>query len=494
MRTPGALARLASLGWLLWLSPLVACDGPEPLPAPAPVDPAPVDLLERLRAIEGLTVTEKTSETTPAGYRFFHLDYEQPADHAQPQGQRFRQRLTLLHTSNEAPMVLHTGGYFVSLNPGRAEPTQLLEANQLSVEHRFFLPSRPEPADWSHLTIKQAADDFHRIVTAFKPLYPGRWISTGGSKGGETVVFFRRFYPADVDATVAYVAPLARRDDERFPAFQETVGDAACRERLHAFQRAVMDRRAEVLAELERHAASKGLTFEHLGQEKALEHAVIEVYFAFWQYAAPATCATRIPAPEAPASELLATLDAVVGLELFADSGLAAYGPYYHQAAAQLGYPRPYEAPVAGRLRYPGTDIAEEYVPKGAPFTWDAQAMPDVQDWVAAQGERLMFIYGSLDPWTAAAYALGGARDSHLFTLAGGNHRARLQQLPEPERTQALTFLRGWANRLALPPRPLVWRPEPELEEFGPHLPPPEHLRGKRPEEAVVPHTRSSAR
>ena len=165
------------------------------------------------------------------------------------------------------------------------------------MEHRFFLPSRPEPADWSHLTIQQSAADFHRIVKAFKPIYTGRWVSTGGSKGGETVVFFRRFYPADVDATVAYVAPLARRDDERFPSFQEAVGASApCRERLKAFQRAILAARRAAGAAGHLPPA-RGLTFEQLGLEKALEHAVIEAYFAFWQYGTPASCDTRIPHP-----------------------------------------------------------------------------------------------------------------------------------------------------------------------------------------------------
>ncbi len=481
MRQPKRLARLLSLGWLL-LWPLAACDDGGPQPEPIPIEqPRPDDLVTRLRAIEGLTVTEQTLDTIPAGYRFFILEYEQPADHNQPQGQRFKQRMTLLHTSAEAPMVLHTGGYYVSTRPSRSEPTQLLEANQLSIEHRFFLPSRPAPADWSHLTIQQSAADFHRIVTALKPLYPGRWVSTGGSKGGETVVFFRRFYPADVDATVAYVAPLARRDDERFPPFQEAVGDAACRQRLKAFQRAILERRTELLAELDTLAREQGISFVHLGQEKALEHAVIESYFAFWQYGTPSSCATRIPVPTAPARTLMRALDDVVDVSLFADIGLSSYGPYYHQAATQLGYPRPFEAPVADLLLYPGTDIAEEYVPRGAPFTWDGQAMPDVQSWVSQHGERLLFIYGGFDPWTAAAFELGGAKDSYLFTVPGANHGARIQQLPEAERNRAISLLKGWANRLSLPPRPLVLKPELPEEEFGPHLPPPEHLRPTRP-------------
>jgi hypothetical protein len=51
-----------------------------------------------------------------------------------------------------------------------------------------------------------------------------------------TVLFYRRFFPEDVAATVAYVAALMELpDDPRFTRFlREQVGDPACRERLPA--------------------------------------------------------------------------------------------------------------------------------------------------------------------------------------------------------------------------------------------------------------------
>lgn len=438
-----------------------------------------VDILERLRAIPGLTVRENPNGTTvPAGYRFFIMEYDQPADHSRPECQRFQQRLTLLHMSDTAPMVLYTGGYYVSTGTARRELTVMLGANQLSVEHRFFLPSRPEPADWSQLTLRQSADDFHRIVQAFKPLYGGRWISTGASKGGETVVFFRRFYPGDVDATVAYVAPLAQRDDARFPAFQDAVGgdaQAACRERIHTFQRTVLERREEMLGLLRTYAQDKGLTYTQLGFEKALEHAVIETYFAFWQYRAPARCDV-FPGSEATSAELLAVMDGQVGLGTFADngsSGLGYYAPYYYQAAVELGWPRPYEAFLGSLIHFPDTNIAPVYSPPGLPLVFRDQAMQDIQDWVSTQGERLMFIYGELDPWSAASYSLGSARDSYLYEVPGGNHGSNISRLPESQYSEAYWTVRRWAgvDTTGLKSTPPV-RVEPQFEEFAPHLPP----------------------
>ncbi|NTX03913.1 S28 family serine protease [Myxococcus sp. CA040A] len=459
------LLRRGRFASVLLLCLLSACDnGGEP--------PTEEDVLVQLARIPGLTVREEPAGPQLPNHRFFVMEFEQPVDHAHPDGQRFRQRLTLLHISRSSPMVLYSGGYFVSTEPSRREPTQLLDANQLSVEHRYFGPSRPTPTDWSQLTIRQSADDFHRIVEAFKPVYPLRWVSTGASKGGETMVFFRRFHPQDVDATVAYVAPIARFDDDRFITFQESVGEAACRERLKSFQRAALDRRTALLPLMDARAQQRGLTFQHLGRERAFEHAIIEHYFYFWQYDSLARCNT-VPNDSASDSALMDELDGRVGLDFFSDADVEAYGPYFYQAAVELGHPRPFEVHLASQLQHPGTDVPAVYVPPGLSPVFRPEAMPDIQDWVSTQGERLMFIYGGHDPWSAAAYELGGAREAVLYTVAGGNHGARISQLPEAERNEARELLRQWAgvSPQASGLQSLSWRLEPEGEEFGPRPP-----------------------
>ncbi|GHG92394.1 S28 family serine protease [Comamonas sp. JC664] len=456
--------------------------GPPDSGTPPPGDPTVVsdptqDILVRLRAIQGLTVTENPSGgSVPAGHRFFVMEYDQPADHARPECQRFKQRMALLHRSDTAPMVLHTSGYYVSLSSGRRELTTLVAGNQLSLEHRFFEPSRPVPTDWSQLTIKQSADDFHRIVEALKPIYTARWLSTGGSKGGETMVFYRRFYPNDVYATVAYVAPLARADDERFPAFQATVGGDElqwCRDRIHAFQRAVLERREEMLTLLRNYAAQRGLTYNQLGFEQALEHLAIESYFAFWQYDSPANC-QYFPTSQASSAELLEMLDWTVGLATFSDgtaNGITPYHPYYFQASLELGWPMPYEAHLGSLIHHPNTGIAPVYSVPGVPVVFRPQAMQDIADWLTTQGQRVMFIYGDLDPWTAAAFPMGNAQDSPVFIVPGGNHGATIARLPAATRGQAQDTVRRWADVASLKYAP-VPHPEADIIEFGPHLPP----------------------
>ena len=63
-----------------------------------------------------------------------------------PGGGTFKQRLTLLHRDFAAPTVVYNSGYFVSTRGSRSQLTQIVNGNQLSMEYRYFSPSRPEPA------------------------------------------------------------------------------------------------------------------------------------------------------------------------------------------------------------------------------------------------------------------------------------------------------------------------------------------------------------
>ena len=213
-------------------------------------DASPMDVLDiadQLKAIPGMTVTEQ--ELTIEGARVFALTLDQPSNHDQPSGPHFQQRLTLVHRSKTAPMVITTSGYGLDEEVWEEEPTLVLGSNQISFEHRYFSPSRPAMPEWKDVTIRQAAADQHHIIDVFRPIYGGRWISTGISKGGETVLFHRRFYPSDVDGTVSYSGPLVHGlEDKRFTEFLRKVGPETCRTRLDAFQREALQRRTELVA------------------------------------------------------------------------------------------------------------------------------------------------------------------------------------------------------------------------------------------------------
>jgi hypothetical protein len=310
-------APVAALALLLGLSVSGCADGGTGAPA------GPADLLERLNAIPGLHASEDASAAMiPAGYRFFQLDYDQPIDHAHPEGQRFMQHMTLLSIDEDAPMVQYSGGYGQDRKPLRTELTEMVAGNQLAMEHRYFLSSRPQPTDWSYLDIEQAAGDFHRINQALRAIYPGKWLATGGSKGGLASLFFRRFFPDDVDVTVPYVAPILIANDPRFAPFVAQVGDdPACRQGLADFQRSALSAKPQILALVDADATAKGWSFELLGEERAFEHAVLELPFIFWQYGDASKCAA-IPPAGADAAALYAFLQDRVGMQSVADQAV----------------------------------------------------------------------------------------------------------------------------------------------------------------------------
>ncbi|PRX66701.1 PS-10 peptidase S37 [Nonomuraea fuscirosea] len=413
----------------------------------APPAAAQDDLLDRLKAIPGLTVV---SETQPAGYRFFVLTFTQPADHRHPRKGTFQQRLTLLHRSAEAPVVLYTGGYGLPAAPtaSRTEPTRLVDGNQVSVEHRFFTPSRPSPADWDDLTIWQEATDEHRIVQALKTVYSGKWLQTGASKGGMTSVYHRRFYPGDVDGVVAYVAPddPVNQADQTYDRFFDRVGTPACRAALRTVQREALKRRGRMVALLEADAARNGYTFTRtLGSaDRGFEMTILDTAWAFWQYMSEADCAA-VPPASATDEELYAWIDAVTFFGFYTDQGLEYYWPYYYQAATQLGWPDLEFAHLRGLTRHRGLYQPNSVLPAELRSRHDPRPMLDVDHWVRTRSERMLFVYGQNDPWSAERFT-PSRRDSYLYVAPGSNHGASIARLSEADRQAATDTLLRWAE------------------------------------------------
>jgi PS-10 peptidase S37 len=407
------------------------------------------DIAEQLEAIPGMTVVEE--KAAPAPYRYFVLEFAQPNDHLKPLRGSFQQRLTVLHRGTDRPTVLHTSGYNVGTSPSRSEPTRLVDGNQVSTEQRFFTPSRPQPPDWTRqLTIWQAASDHHRIVAALDDLYRGRWLSTGASKGGMTSVYHRRFFPNDIDGTVAYVAPndVVNAEDSRYTRFFERVGTPECRAALTAIEREALGaRRADLRARFQATATAEGWTFGNTLRtvDRALEMVVLDTAWAFWQYRRVADCA-NIPPASAPTDQIYAFLDAVVSFSFYTDQGLEPYVPYYFQAGTQLGYPVPSFARLRGLTRYRGLYQPRALVPRQLRMRFEPWRMRDIDRWVRTRGSELLFVYGENDPWSAEPFELGrGTWDSYWYEAAGANHGANIAALTAPEQAQATAALQRWA-------------------------------------------------
>ena len=440
---------------------LCACGGPAPGDPDAAPD-APADLLARLRALPGVTADELVPTYAPAGYRYFALGIDQPVDHDDPAGPHFTQHLTLIAHDPAAPLVLFNTGYWNYQLDDPFELTLLLHGNQLVIEHRYFAASRPAPADWTKLTIAQAAADQHHVVETFKPIFTGAWISTGQSKGGMTAIFDRRAWPDDVAGTVAYSAPISfAAPDDRYVAWvDDTLGTQPCRDAVKAVATELLQHRRAMLvqrATAERDASGGGIAYTRIAIGPAVEAAVVTLYWSFWQFYGKDACAS-VPAPTASDDALWAMLEGTPGgggvwgygvSPVYAsdDQNLALFEAYEYQERFQLGFPATSEPWLAGLTMYAAADYAgAQPVGVAAPTYDGGAAMNDVATWVKTSAAHVIWVYGGWDPWLAGAFDPTGATDALEVVVAEANHGALLTQLAPADRDAAFAKLAAWTG------------------------------------------------
>lgn len=432
---PSGMLRRSALS-LVALAWLAACGDNDTQP--------PEAVLEQLRALDGVTVEEVPTSNTP--YRYYVLRFTQPVDHATPGGATFQQRVSLIHLDLDAPMIALTSGYWDYYGDGAHELTALLGGNQISIEHRYFGESRPSPADWTHLTIRQMAGDQHRIISALRTIYRGAFVTTGPSKGGMTATYHRRFYPDDVEATVPYVAPISfAAPDARYTAFLDTLGPASCRGAVRAVATEMLHlRRAALLSLAELQAAEDGHVYTRIRIGPALESAIASLEWAFWQYFGVNHC-TTVPPTTATDEELFRFLDKISPVSDNTDEAIGRFEAYYHQAYAQLGYPDAGAAYLEPFLLYTDADY-EGALPAGVPAYDGGAAMRDIDAFIQGESARMLFVYGEWDPWTGGKYTLGQAADSLLLVQPQGTHGARIGRLAEGDRARAFGRLQAWTG------------------------------------------------
>jgi hypothetical protein len=373
-----------------------------------------------------------------AGYE---LRVRQPLDHANPGAGSFLQSVYVAHVDESKPVLFETEGYAVRGGGRAKELASILRCNQIVVEHRFFGKSAPDSLQWKYLTTKQAADDHHHVASLLKTIYGGKWISSGTSKGGQTTLFYRYYYPGDVDASVAYVAPVnLSQEDPRIIRFLRTVGTPEDRGRIREFQCALLKREKEMLPLLDRLAEKENLTFS-IGKAMAYEYSVLEYPCAFWQYG---SSASSIPPPDAPADTMLACLDRVASIYYYSDQGIRTYQPFQYQAYTEIGYYGYDISDFQGMLTAVRNPTNIILAPKNADLTFNPSVMYNVYTWLRDSGNNIIYIYGETDLWGATAMELSGKTNAVKIVKAGGSHRTRIGNLPPAQRDEVYGALEKW--------------------------------------------------
>ncbi len=400
----------------------------------------PVDVLQILQGLAGVEVIEIDAVMT--GSRRFQIDVTQPLNHDNSEGANFMQRLHLTHFSDTLPMVFVTTGYRESPNT-ICETVQHLAWNQIVISHRFHDGAIPGQLTWEYLTTAQAAADYHRVVGLFKTLYPGPWLGTGRSKGGSTALFHRRFYPDDVDATIAYVAPVSLGlPDHRYMDWLNDQGDPDCQERLWKFQRFALEKRDSLLPIIDTYynSVGSGPCFQ---TNIILEWLITEYRYTFWQHE-DADC-LGIPDSTASAQEMW---DHILSIcwhaPMYTVEGKLRYEPFHYEILTELGGIVTDVEHIADLLQDVDSTTVRLLGPEGTDLTFHPEVMQDINHWLQTEGNNIIYIYGGIDHVTAAAVELTGQTNALKFVIPTEDHGALAEDLNESDQTLLISALEQW--------------------------------------------------
>jgi hypothetical protein len=370
----------------------------------------------------------KKISTPTDTYLKYALTIRQPLDHQHPEKGYFYQHATLLHKGFNRPTVMETEGYW--LFNGRDEMEEILDANDLNIEYRFYGKSLPDSMQWEYLTIEQATADLHAINRLFRNIYKGKWISSGISKGGETTLYYKYFYPQDVDLSVPYVAPLDNSlEDLRIYHFFDTIGTPDCRAKIRQAQLFLLQHETEAVEKVKWYAKGAGLHFSYTGSVgKSFEYAVLEFPFAFWQYNGKCD---SLPTGK-NLDDYVESLIKVSDIAGFADEGIKPFEAHYYQAATQSGYYGYNIAPFKKYLHYFTENPSATFPPKSVTLKpFDPTLNEKVSRWLAESGNNILYIYGGIDTWTSAGIIVSDKVNAKRFVVPGATHAtARIKNMP----------------------------------------------------------------
>ncbi|MBO7598710.1 MAG: aminopeptidase, partial [Bacteroidales bacterium] len=390
------------------------------------------DFYKQLAALPGV------SDITVLNSRFYKEKYQlfitQEVDHGNPAAGTFKQRVIVGLKGLDRPTVMVTEGYsadYATYSFYQEELSELMNANLVCCEHRYFRESTPDPCKWEYMTVANENDDLHNIRQTFGKVFTKKWVSTGISKGGSTCTYYRAAYPDDVDASVAYVAPISRAlEDGRHEKFlNKKVGTKEDREKMKAVQLELMRRKPKLVNMLDTFCNNRNYHF-NIPIDQVYDYEVLELEFSLWQWGHSINNAPKNYDNDVKWFKYLVD---EVGPDYFTCP--SSYLPFYYQAMRELGY-YGYDTRHLGKANR-SISTAENYlkavmVPADMrDVQFDNTAYKTTCKFLKKNDPTHLFIYGENDPWTSSGVAhwLNCKKKSNMkvYVQKGGSHRARIK-------------------------------------------------------------------
>ncbi|WP_417200896.1 S28 family serine protease [Bizionia sp.] len=401
-------------------------------------------IFEKLASLKNVVRIEKREAVSHFDENY-EIWFQQPIDHNDLTKGTFKQRVFLGFENINKPVIVELRGYGIGSEKA-GELANHYKANQLTIEHRYFNESRPENIDWNTLTVENAAKDQNFIINEIKNvLYPdAKFVTTGISKGCQTTMAHRRYFPNTVDASVCYVGPLNyQREDPRVYSFLKSVGTKDDREKIKAFQNLCFENRQALLEMMKKVGQEKGFSWE-FGLENAIDYTILEYSFAFWQWG---TSVDSIPSGDVKVEELYKHLIDVVGYGFFEEQSVASLQPYFWAALTEQGI---YGYETAPFKTYLNTEEIYKFdwaFPEGISKTYNLKPMQDIKTFLDTSAQDMLFIYGEYDSWSATAVELtedASKRAVYKYINPKGSHTTRINSFKPETKQEIYTIIDGW--------------------------------------------------
>jgi PS-10 peptidase S37 len=398
---------------------------------------AQFSIKEQLQKIKGVSFELIESKNFKECYVVY---VDQPLDHFGSDKQIFRQRIYIGFNNVLAPTVMETEGYATGTI---VQPEFIKECNVINIEHRYYGKSLPDSLIWQYLTIRQAAYDCHHIKELFGSIFKGKWMTTGISKGGQTAVAYKMYFPDDADATIAYVTPVKKSiNDNRLNEHLVKLSQTECGKKVYAFQKAAFINKAELLKEFNKQMADKKFHFGALSNEVIFEYMLLEYPFAFFQ-----NCfdCKLIPAPEESSEKTIKEIISVVPPRFYSDAFKKKLEPSFYMFYNELGY---YEYDIEpfkkwlSKENYPNNIFA----PANSNIQFHGEYLKSLNSFIEKNPGKIIFIYGEFDPYTALQPVLSDNSSSLKLIVKNGCHKSRINDLSPAQQKEIFTRLSKWLN------------------------------------------------
>lgn len=446
-------------------------------------DPAVVAALKTLENVEDL----KPFENVNLGQAYF-FNYKQLVDHNDPSKGTFKQQVVLTFVSKDAPTILHTQGYALTLQPvgqnhnrldsigapdllwtlSKNGADNIFDFNSVQVEYRYHGFSLPEGEtnSFKYLSAEQQSKDLHAIVTDLKKALitgSGKWLSTGVSKNGMTTAQYAYYDEVnnwnDIDVYVPFVAPIPPVEfDLRIGTYMLTQSSKAVLPDLEKAYRKLVDDKAIADATIEAFKEKFPSNSQNQIDYYTVATVAINNLFAVQSYGDIDTWKQFIPTENSTPEEyatffMLNENDERIYRKTNRRAAVERQDPFAVQIGidqGNLGYD--YTWLLDGKLLTDDDKAALRKQMDGSKNSKAIDLEVKLLENLKTTKKHLVFVYGENDPWTGAAIPNPTNPNIKKYIVPNGTHTDNFAQYAwypggKEVADQILADIKAWMNQ-----------------------------------------------